>query len=88
MEIALKPPQWTVYCCPTRFRVLVAGRRFGKTFLACAELLRSASDPAFCATPVSKRVCWYLAPTYKQAKRVAWKPLKALTRPFWRRPPE
>jgi phage terminase large subunit len=23
------------------------------------------------------------APTYKQAKRIAWKPLKLMTRPYW-----
>jgi hypothetical protein len=26
---------------------------------------------------------WYVAPTYKQGKRIAWKPLKDLTRPYW-----
>jgi len=40
--IKLKPPQWTVFNCDTRFRILVAGRRFGKTYLALVELCRSA----------------------------------------------
>jgi len=30
MKILLKEPQWTVFRCDQRFRVLVAGRRFGK----------------------------------------------------------
>ena len=34
MTIRLKPPQWKVFRSPERFRVLVAGRRFGKTYLA------------------------------------------------------
>src|SRR5438105_9271983 len=73
--IQLKPPQWTVFTSDARFRVLVAGRRFGKTFLALTELCRAAWK--------SGSLAWYVAPTYKQAKRVAWKPLKQLTRPYW-----
>ena len=73
--IELKTPQWTVFNCDSRFRVLVAGRRFGKTYLALVELCRSAW--------VEGRQSWYVAPTYKQAKRVAWKPLKQMTRPYW-----
>jgi hypothetical protein len=73
--IHLKDPQWTVFCCDQRFRVLVAGRRFGKTFLALVELCQAAWG-------VGKLV-WYVAPTYKQAKRVAWKALKQMTRPYW-----
>jgi hypothetical protein len=73
--IRLKPPQWTVFNCDSRFRILVAGRRFGKTYLALVELCRSAWAPG--------RLVWYVAPTYKQAKRIAWNPLKQMTRPYW-----
>ena len=73
--IELKSPQWTVFNCDSRFRILVAGRRFGKTYLALVELCRSAW--------VAGRLSWYVAPTYKQAKRIAWKPLKQMTRPYW-----
>jgi hypothetical protein len=52
----------------------VAGRRFGKTQVALTELLRAACRPG--------RVAWYVAPTYKQAKRIAWRRLKELVRPF------
>jgi hypothetical protein len=75
MTVRLKPPQSTVFACDQRFRVLVAGRRFGKTYLALVELCQAASVPG--------RLAWYVAPTYKQAKRIAWKPLKELTRPYW-----
>ena len=74
--IRLKPPQWTVFGCDSRFRILVAGRRFGKTYLAMVELCRSAW--------AAGRLAWYVAPTYKQAKRIVWKPLKQMTRPYWR----
>jgi len=73
--IQLKSPQWTVFNCDSRFRILVAGRRFGKTYLAQVELCRSAW--------ATGRLSWYVAPTYKQAKRIAWKPLKQMTRPYW-----
>jgi hypothetical protein len=73
--IHLKAPQWTVFCCDQRFRVLVAGRRFGKTFLALVELCQAAWGAG--------KLVWYVAPTYKQAKRVAWKPLKQMTRAYW-----
>ena len=73
--ILLKTPQWTVFECDQRFRILVAGRRFGKTFLALVELVRAAWAPG--------RLAWYVAPSYKQAKRIAWKPLKQMTQPYW-----
>lgn len=68
-EITLSQPQWEIFNDPTRFRVLVAGRRFGKTYLSTAELARSAM--------VRKNsVCWYVAPTYRMAKEIAWDALK------------
>jgi len=73
--IQLKSPQWQVFRSDARFRVLVAGRRFGKTFLSLVELCQAAWSPG--------RLAWYIAPTYKQAKRIAWKPLKLMTRPYW-----
>lgn len=75
MTLRLKPPQSAVFECDQRFRVLVAGRRFGKTYLALVELCKAAS--------VRGHLAWYVGPTYKQAKRIAWKPLKEMTRPFW-----
>jgi len=79
VNVLLKLRQGRVFECPARFRVLVAGRRFGKTYLALAELIRAASG--------SGRVAWYVAPTYRQAKRVAWKALKAMTKGHWAKPP-
>lgn len=49
-----------------RFRVLVAGRRWGKTTLAAIELIISAlSKP--------DSLLWYVAPTFRQAKMICWK---------------
>ena len=73
--ILLKPPQWTVFNHDARFRILVAGRRFGKTYLSMVELCRAAWSTG--------RLVWYVAPTYRQAKRITWKPLKQMTRRYW-----
>ena len=75
MNVKLKPPQWEVFDNDRRFRMLVAGRRFGKTFLALVELCRAAWKPGCTA--------WYVAPTYRQAKRIAWSDLKRLTKEYW-----
>jgi hypothetical protein len=64
-----------VFNYPARFRVVVAGRRFGKTHLALIEMLHAARQPG---TQV-----WYIGPSYPQAKRIAWDRLKALTRRYW-----
>lgn len=61
----LTQPQSQIFLDPSRFRVVVAGRRFGKTFLATAELLRAAMQG-------KSRNCWYVAPTYKAAKEICW----------------
>jgi hypothetical protein len=74
-EIKLKRPQWDVFTAKERYRLLVAGRRFGKTFLALVELCRAAW--------AKDRLVWYVAPTYKQGKRIAWEPLKKMTKPYW-----
>ena len=67
--MAFSEPQLAVYTCPNRFRVLITGRRFGKTHLAMYELLRFASRK-----PNSK--IFYVAPTYRMSKEIMWKPLK------------
>lgn len=68
--LALRPAQWTVYSDPHRFRILIAGRRFGKTFLARTELLSSAlSQPG--------ARCRHVFPTYRQGREVAWEDLKS-----------
>ena len=60
-------PQADVITDKSRFRILISGRRFGKTFLAINELARFARFP-------NKKV-WYVAPTYRQAKSICWSDL-------------
>ena len=72
----LSDSQLLVYDSTARFRVLIAGRRFGKTHLAgilCAQsaLTHPGSDT------------WYTAPTYRHCKREAWRDFKSLFHPKW-----
>ena len=61
----LTRPQDDIFFSDSRFRAVVAGRRFGKTYLCVYELIRHAL--------LSKnRNCWYVAPTYRSAKDICW----------------
>ena len=75
-EISLRYAQGEVFNCDKRFRVLVAGRRFGKSYLSCIELLRGAINRP-------GEVYFYCAPTYRMAKDIAWKELKKLVPKVW-----
>jgi hypothetical protein len=72
----LSQAQQEVVDAEQRFKVIVAGRRFGKTFLSINRLCYEARIP--------DRTVWYVAPTYKQAKMIAFKALKRkLTQLRW-----
>ena len=64
----LTEPQKKVISSDARFRVLITGRRFGKTYLAINEIAKFSSQP-------NKKV-WYVAPSYRQAKAICWGVLK------------
>lgn len=66
--MALSQAQQTIAEDSHRFRVVIAGRRFGKTHLAIRELCFHAKEP-------NKEV-WYIAPTYRQSKQIVWRKLK------------
>ena len=76
--ISLHPGQRAAHYSPARFRIIVAGRRFGKTHLVCVEMiLAAASKPG--------QIVWYVAPTYSMAKQIAWAKLKELIPASWLR---
>lgn len=66
MELTLAQAQ--VAKSKHRFRVLNSGRRFGKTFLAIEEIKGKAIAG-------NNRIA-YIAPTYQQARDIAWEQLK------------
>ena len=64
MKITLTKPQHRISSSNKRFRVLISGRRFGKTYLAITEMLKYAGLP--------NHKIWYVAPTIKMAKDICW----------------
>lgn len=73
--LSLHKGQMSVYQDNTRFKVVVAGRRWGKTQLAKTEIIREAKRP--------RRKIWYVAPTYRMAKQIMWDELKAAIPRAW-----
>jgi hypothetical protein len=73
-NILLHPsiPQARILRHPARFKIVNAGRRFGKTYLAVDFYL----FPRAVNMPDTKH--WYVAPTYKMAKDIAWEEVKRI----------
>ena len=53
-----------------RFRVVVAGRRWGKTVVSKVSIITSSAMK-------QNQLVWYVAPTYMMARDLMWKALKA-----------
>ena len=75
-KLELRWAQGQVFSSKKRFRVLVAGRRFGKSYLSCVELIKAAIEKP-------GETYFYCAPTYRMAKDIAWKTLKKLVPQVW-----
>ena len=74
MKINLTKPQYQVSSSDKRFRVLVSGRRFGKTYLCITEMMKYATRV--------KKIIWYVAPTFKMAREIVWLKLKQMLSDF------
>src|ERR1035437_6595469 len=66
--MALTPAQSLIAKDKHRFRVINCGRRFGKTTLAVKEIKGKLA--------AYKKKIAYIAPTYQQARDIAWEMLK------------
>ena len=64
----LSKPQQLIAHDQHRFRVVIAGRRFGKTHLSIRELCYFARKP--------NQKVMYVAPSYRMAKGIVWDKLK------------
>lgn len=64
VNLSLHTKQMEVYRSQTRYRVVVAGRRWGKTALSRVLIIKKAQK--------KKQKIWYVAPTYKMAKQIMW----------------
>lgn len=70
MSLGLHALQKIVFKDAHRFRVVAAGRRWGKTRTAKTEIVAAAVKK-------SKQLVWYVGPTYQQARDIMWDDLKA-----------
>ena len=64
----LSAAQQSIAEAPQRFKVAICGRRWGKTTLAIQQMAWYARQP--------NRQVFYVAPSYRQAKMIAWRKLK------------
>lgn len=67
-KLRLHRGQRTVISDKRRFKVVVAGRRWGKTQTSKIQILTKAGEP--------RRKIWYVAPTYGMARSILWEDLK------------
>ena len=67
--MALSVPQQTVADDVNRFKVLITGRRFGKTHLGIRELCKSAAT-------IPGSINWAICPSYRMAKAIWWTQIK------------
>lgn len=79
-NIHFHPGQVAIHNSPARFKVVAAGRRFGKSHFAAynlgIEALKTHNDAGYKLTP--EHGVYYIAPTFDQAKRVMWPKLREI----------
>lgn len=68
VKVHFHDAQQAIHRSPARFRVVSAGRRFGKTMLATTECLDVAMQGGR---------AWWVSPTYKMSE-VGWRPLRLI----------
>jgi hypothetical protein len=73
-DLQLHAGQGVVFDSRAPYRVLVSGRRWGKTELCKAETLCEMGTPG---------TLWYIAPTYDMARELMWEPLRAIVPRHW-----
>jgi len=78
-RVSLHPGQTEIYNSPARFKVVAAGRRFGKSHFAAYMLIIAAlRDEHKGHRLTAENGVYYVAPTFDQAKRVMWPKIRAL----------
>jgi len=70
VPFAFTPAQLAVKNDPARFKILRAGRKFGKTTFAERMAMEHLGPP--------RSSVWHIAPTYKQAKLISWEKFKRI----------
>lgn len=79
INLSLHPKQLEVFQDPRLFKVVVAGRRFGKSWLAASVAAVEALRPEANGYALTDKGVFLIAPTHDQAKRIYWAHLMRLT---------
>lgn len=74
LGIILHKNQQTIHDCDKRFRVIKAGKRFGKSKWATYAIVKMAFEK-------NRGLFWFVCPTFSQAKDIAWSTLEWLIPP-------
>ena len=70
IDLKLTDLQKNIINDQNRFKIIISGRRSGKTMCAIASLAKYSRYP--------NRKCMYIAPSYRMAKQIAWEDLKTM----------
>ncbi|EHC4081955.1 terminase, partial [Escherichia coli] len=74
--VQLHSGQMKVFQSPHRFKVVCAGRRWGKSRLSISTIIRAAAKE-------KKQRVWYVAPTYQMARQILWDDLQEVLPRKW-----
>ncbi|WP_016681303.1 phage terminase large subunit, partial [Yersinia pestis] len=74
--VQLHSGQMQVFQSPHRFKVVCAGRRWGKSRLSISTIIRAAAKE-------KKQRVWYVAPTYQMARQILWDDLQEVLPRKW-----
>lgn len=77
MDVTLHARQQEIYQDPSRFKVIAAGRRFGKSFLAALIMFVEGSKTSKIRSDgvevtLEFEEVWCVGPTFEQEKRIMW----------------
>ena len=79
LHFPLHEAQLEIFNDPARYKVVAAGRRFGKSHLAAVELLiKALEEENYAGYDVMDKEVYYIAPTFEQAKKIIWPKLKEM----------
>ena len=80
LDFNLHKAQLDIFKSPKRFKVVPAGRRFGKSHLSAVELIIECLKDNKGGFDLKGKDVWYIAPTFQQGKEIMWRLLKDLGR--------
>jgi hypothetical protein len=80
LNFKLHPAQLEISTSKKRFKIVAAGRRFGKSYLSAVTLLIEGlkEENEYGYKLDETKAVYYVAPTFQQAKDIMWKLLKML----------